>query len=102
MLLEGNVTTNAECLALHKRRMKNADFHRLSVLVSDELAQHLANERRQWECGGPYPGAPTAWRGSEATNISAWLDGGRGVGAKATGIAGARKEKYSVFGLLTV
>ena len=52
MLLEGNVTTNAERLALHKRRMKNADFHRLSVWVSDELAQHLANERRQGECGG--------------------------------------------------
>jgi hypothetical protein len=52
MLLEGNVTTNAERLALHKRRMKNADFHRLSVWVSDKLAQHLANERRQGECGG--------------------------------------------------
>jgi len=43
---------NAELLALHKRRMKNAGFHRLSLWVSDELAQHLANERRQGECGG--------------------------------------------------
>ena len=52
MLLEGTVTTNAERLALHKRRMKNAGFRRLSLWVSDELAQHLANERRQGECGG--------------------------------------------------
>lgn len=43
---------NAELLALHKRRMKNAGFHRLSVWVSNELAQHLANERRRGECGG--------------------------------------------------
>jgi hypothetical protein len=52
MRLEGTMTTNAERLALHKRRMKNAGFHRLSLWVSDELAQHLANERRQGECGG--------------------------------------------------
>jgi hypothetical protein len=52
MLLEGNVTTNAERLALHKRRMKNAGFHRLSLWVSDELVQKLANERGQGECGG--------------------------------------------------
>ena len=46
------MTTNAKRLALHKRRMKNAGFRRLSLWVSDELGQHLVNERRQGECGG--------------------------------------------------
>lgn len=52
MLLEGTVTTNAERLALHKRRMKNAAFRRISMWVSGELAEMLAKERRQGECGG--------------------------------------------------
>ena len=45
-------TRSAELLALHKRRMKNAGFRRISVWVSAELAQKLAEERRPAECGG--------------------------------------------------
>lgn len=45
-------TRSAELLALHKRRMKNAGFRRLSLWVSAELAEKLASERRQGECGG--------------------------------------------------
>ena len=47
MPLEGTVTTNAERLALHKRRMKNAAFRRISMWVPGELAEMLAKERRQ-------------------------------------------------------
>lgn len=43
---------NAENLALYKRRMKNSGFRRISVWVSDELAQKLAEQREQGECGG--------------------------------------------------
>jgi len=45
-------TRSAELLALHKRRMKNAGFRRISVWVSGELAQKLAEERGPGECGG--------------------------------------------------
>jgi hypothetical protein len=45
-------TTNAERLALYKRRMKNAGFRRISVWVSGELAEKLKTERKTWECGG--------------------------------------------------
>lgn len=43
---------SAELLALHKRRMKNAGFRRISVWVSGELAEKLAKERKPQECGG--------------------------------------------------
>lgn len=46
------MTTSAERLALHKRRMKKAGFRRISVWVSGELADKLANERGPGECGG--------------------------------------------------
>lgn len=46
------MTTSAERLALHKRRMKKAGFQRISVWVSAELADKLAKERGQGECGG--------------------------------------------------
>jgi hypothetical protein len=45
-------TTNAERLALYKRRMKNAGFRRISVWVSGELAEKLTKERGPGECGG--------------------------------------------------
>lgn len=45
-------TRSAELLALHKRRMKNAGFRRISVWVSSELAEKLARERGPGECGG--------------------------------------------------
>lgn len=46
------MSTNAERLALHKRRMKKAGFRRLSVWVSAELDQKLTREREQGECTG--------------------------------------------------
>jgi|GEM_PF-2199376 len=45
-------TRCAELLALHKRRKENAGFRRISMWVSGELAEMLARERRQGECGG--------------------------------------------------
>jgi len=45
-------STSAERLALHKRRMKNSGFRRISAWVSDELAAKLATERRPGECTG--------------------------------------------------
>jgi hypothetical protein len=44
--------TNAERLALYKRRMRNAGFRRISVWVSADLADKLARERQPGECGG--------------------------------------------------
>jgi len=46
------MTTSAERLALYKRRMKKAGFRRISVWVSGELAEKLAEERGMGECGG--------------------------------------------------
>lgn len=51
-LLEGTVIKNTERLALHKRRAENAGFRRISMWVSGELAEMLAREIRQGECGG--------------------------------------------------
>jgi hypothetical protein len=49
---EDIVTTSAERLALYKRRMKNAGFRRISIWISAELAEKLAQERGSGECGG--------------------------------------------------
>jgi len=38
---------SAELLELHKIRMKNAGFRRMSAWVSDALRDKLAKERRQ-------------------------------------------------------
>ena len=46
------MTTSAERLALYKRRMKKAGFRRISVWVSGELAEKLAEDRYPQECGG--------------------------------------------------
>lgn len=46
------MTTSAERLALYKRRMKKAGFRRISIWVSSELADKLANDRGPGECGG--------------------------------------------------
>jgi len=43
---------SAELLELHKVRMKNAGFCRMSAWVSDTLRDKLAEERRQGECTG--------------------------------------------------
>jgi len=43
---------SAELLELHKIRMKNAGFRRMSAWVSDALRDKLAKERRQGECTG--------------------------------------------------
>jgi len=46
------VSKNAERLAKHKGKMREAGFKRLSVWVCPELAKMLAAERLPYECGG--------------------------------------------------
>ena len=43
---------SAELLELHKVRMKDAGFRRMSAWVSNALRDKLAQERRQGECTG--------------------------------------------------
>lgn len=43
---------NAQRLAVHKGRMKQAGFQRLNVWVSAELAKKLDGERQLGECYG--------------------------------------------------
>jgi len=43
---------SAELLDLHKARMKDAGFHRMSAWVSNALRDKVAQERRQGECTG--------------------------------------------------
>jgi len=43
---------SAELLELHKVRMKNAGFRRMSAWLSNALRDKLAQERRQGECTG--------------------------------------------------